>query len=72
MSSITTQTVTIPPRYLLCEIQPVTAVDEVINKHVQQTSIISVDTLNMDEDNLLDDHQKSLLMTLLQAHADIF
>ena len=72
LSNITTQTVTIPPRALLCEMQPVTVVDDVIDKHVQQASTISVDTLNIDEDNMLDDHQKSLLKTLLQSHADIF
>jgi len=54
LSNITAQTVTIPHRVLLCETQPVTVVNDVIDKRVKHANTTSVNTRNMDEDNILD------------------
>jgi len=45
--------------------------DSILYPYVDVDTTV-VGTLNIDEDNLLDDHQKILLKTLLHSHADIF
>lgn len=44
LSNIITQTVTISHRVFLCDMQPVTVVDDAIDKHDKHTNTISVNT----------------------------
>jgi len=73
LSNLTTNTVTICPRSILCELQPVTVAEEVFEKlqgHNKYDEII--DGLEIDEANLLDQDQKKQLKQLLLQHKEIF
>ena len=74
LSNLTTQTVTIPPRALLCELQPVTVADEVFTKmkETQDPEAFDISTLDIDEDNKLSAEERKKLINLLKGHEDIF
>ncbi|XP_053372981.1 uncharacterized protein LOC123532109 [Mercenaria mercenaria] len=76
LSNITTNTATIAPKEIICELQPVSVTDEVLHKLEEEeldrerTRIVT--ELNLDESNMLNDEQKTRLRQLLMKHKDIF
>jgi len=68
LSNLTTQTVTIAPRTVLCELQPVTIEDDVFKKNEEQQKREQVlADLNIDEDQILTDEQRQELRDLMQT-----
>lgn len=76
LSNITTNTVCIPPRAILCELQPVTITEEVMKRkeeeEMDRKREAVVSELNIDDNNLLTDEQKETLTEFLLGHKDIF
>jgi transposase InsO family protein len=73
LSNMSTGPVTIAPKSVLCELQPVIVADEVFDKIENSESYSSVmNNLSIDEENILDDHQKKELLHLLDKHKHIF
>jgi hypothetical protein len=76
LSNLTNNTVTIPPRSTICELQPVTITDEVIERveeeELEKKRKKIVTDLNIDQDNILDKLQQEKLRDLLMKHRDIF
>ena len=73
LSNLTTNTVTIAPRTIICEIQPVQVTEEVFN-NIQDNNPVPfiIDSLHMDQNNVLSEDEKIRLKELLQKHSDIF
>ena len=72
LSNLTTNTVVINPKAILCEIQPVTVTDDVLHRIQTEDKYETIlDKLNIDE-NILDANQKETLNALLRKHKDIF
>ena len=71
LTNLTVNPVTISPKSILCEIQPVTVTDEVFDK-IEDKHDVVLNNLDIDEDNLLDEDQKSTLYKLLEKHKGIF
>ena len=72
LSNLSTQTVTIAPRAIICEIQPVTVEEEVFTKIEDNTRDEILKELNIDEEDLLNPSDKQRLADLLKRHGDIF
>jgi hypothetical protein len=75
LSNLTTNTVTIPPKSTLCELQPATIADEVIEsveEELEKKRRKIVTELNTDQDNILDKLQQQKLRELLMRHKYIF
>ena len=76
LSNLSTNTTTISPKQVLCEIQPVEVTEEVYNRieqdevDRQRTKIL--DDLNIEENPLMEDQQRLRLKELLMKHKDIF
>ena len=69
LSNLTTQTVTIQPRAVRCELQPVSVAEKTMKNNRREEILTS---LKIDEENLLDEEQKTKLMTLMRKHEDLF
>lgn len=73
LSNLSTQPVTIQPKSILCEVQPVTVAEDVFDKIEEIDKHEEVlQGLNIDESNILEPEQKEQLMGLLRKHRDIF
>lgn len=77
LSNLTTNTVAISPKAILCELQPVVVTDEVLDRlekdaEVEKKREEVVANLSIDENNILDDEQKDQIIQLLRKHKDIF
>ena len=72
MSNLSTQTVAIAPRAIICEIQPVTVEEEVFTKIEDNTRDEVLKEINIDEEDLLNPSDKQRLIDLLKRHGDIF
>ena len=71
LSNLTTNTVVISPKAILCELQPVTVTkEENCTLNTEHEEII--DTLNIDEHRILSTEQREKLKHLLRTHKDIF
>ena len=71
LTNLTVNPVTISPKSILCEIQPVTVADEVFDK-IEDKHDVVLNNLSVDEDNLLTEDQKNTLYSLLEKHKEIF
>jgi len=69
LSNLTTQTVTIQPRAVRCELQPVSIAEKTMKNNRREKILTS---LNIDEENLLDEDQKAKLMTLMRSMSICF
>ena len=73
LPNLTTQTVTIQPRAVLCELQPVSVAEETFRHNEEQQRREEILTsLKIDEEDLLDEEQKAKLMALMRKHEDLF
>ena len=76
LTNISTNTITIWPRAVLCELQPVTITEEVLQQNeeeeLERKREEIVDGLDIDEDNILTSDQREELHQLLRKHKDIF
>ena len=72
VDNITTRTVQIPPKALLCEIQPVSIEDPDISTTKNATPSKSLlDLVTIDEDNLTSE-QLNISRAIIQEHQDVF
>ena len=73
LSNLTTNTVTISPRAVICEIQPVSVTEEVFDKIADPDKRPELlNTLVMDKNDILTEEEKAKLKNLLHKHIDIF
>ena len=73
LSNITTNTITIPPRSIIGEIQPATLEEEYLSKIAKECNRDNViPSLNIDEAGLLNSEQRKELVHLLHKHENIF
>ena len=76
LSNTSTNTVNISPKAIICEIQPVTVTEEVLDRieeeELDRKRREIVEGLKMDEDDILDAGQKQQLQDLMMKHRDIF
>ena len=70
---MTTNTVTIAPRTILCEIQPVQVTEEVFN-NIEDSKFTPnfIESLHIGQNNISSEEEKVRLKELLQKHIDIF
>ena len=71
LSNITTSPVTIQPRSIICEIQPVSIEEDVFERMEEKHDDI-IDNLDIDEAYLLDSYQRAELVLLLRNYKDLF
>ena len=73
LSNLSTNTVTIAPKAVICELQPVSIVEEVFDKIEENTNFNDILTnLKVDEEDILNALDKDRLCNLLASHCDIF
>ena len=76
MTNLSTNTVCLAPKAILCELQPVEVTAEVLDRLEEENLDIKrkniVKELSIDEDNILDSEQKRALTDLLMKHRSIF
>ena len=70
---MSTETVVIPTRAILCEVQPVQIVEEVFKQIEEKDKLDDpIDNLEIDRDKVLNEKQKDELKDLLRKHQNIF
>ena len=62
----------IAPKCILCEIQPVTIAEEVLDTMEQTSTDEIMKGLHIDDEGVLNQQQKEHLIDLLRNHLDIF
>jgi len=72
LSNLTTNTAVITPKLILCELQPVEVTEDVFEKLQEENQYDLIDTLSIDEENLLKTEQREQLKDLLKRHGDMF
>lgn len=68
LSNLTTNTVTIQPKLILCEVQPVTIDHDSINKLSEEIDKDVLDQVHVDNSDTLNEEQKQKVTELLQKH----
>ena len=72
ISNLTSNTVSIPPRAVICELQPV-KIDEDVFTHIENQNVKDVlNEVHIDENKKLNDDQRRQIDDLLKKHRDIF
>jgi len=79
LSNLTTETVTVSPKAILCELQPVTITDDTLQRKEAELAEIEldkkrdkiIDEMKVNEDKILTPEQESKLKNLLRKHKDI-
>ena len=70
---MSTETVVIPTRAILCEVQPVQIAEEVFKQIEEKDKLDDpIDNLEIDRDKVLNEKQKDELKDLLRKHQTIF
>jgi hypothetical protein len=78
LSNVTYNTVTIAPRAIIAELQPVDIEDDTTRRHLKEEEDLKrrqealIESLDIDKDNILTPEQREQLKTLLQKHKDLF
>lgn len=73
LSNLTTSTIVISPKCILCELQPVVVTDEVFDNIEKDQKMEEVfQKLNIDEQKVLDTAQQEQLREMLRQHKDMF
>ena len=73
LSNLTANTVTIVPKTIICELQPVSVTQDVFdNLADDKPGADIIDEMNLDENSLLSEEKKAKLKNLLLKHIDIF
>lgn len=68
LSNLTTNSVTIQPKLILCEVQPVTIDHDSINKLSEEIDKDVLDQVHVDNSDTLNEEQKQKVTELLQKH----